>query len=320
MKMNKMDQPLRQAQAGKMKPFLDKGISLLKAGDYGEAASLLREAAEKTPDNIDVLAALGQSLEKLGEHVQAREWYLQALAIKPTAVQIHQGLARLHLRGPHYLEALGRIHAHLQPAIYVEIGVRDGASFRLASLEIPAVGIDPNPLIDTEQLPACHKIIKDTSDNYFQSGRLSADLDNRPVDLAFIDGMHLFEFSLRDFMALEKSAHADATILVHDCYPLNELTARRKQETPFWSGDVWKLILCLKQYRQDLKVITLPCPPTGLAVITCLDPTSTVLLDSMEEIYSEYIGLDFYTIENDRENKLNLVNLRDALESPYLKQ
>jgi len=303
-----------------MKHLIDKGISLLKVGDYAGAASLLQEAARDAPENIDILAALGQVWEKLCEDQKAGECYRQALAVNPTAGKIHQGLARLHLRGPRYLEALGRIHANLRPATYVEVGIRNGASFCLASPEIPAVGIDPNPLIDMEKLPARHVIIRDTSDNYFQSGRMSSCLSGLPVDLAFIDGMHLFEFALRDFIALEKSAHASATILVHDCYPLNELTARRKQETPFWSGDVWKLILCLKQYRQDLKVITLPCPPTGLAVITSLDPSSTVLPDSLDAIYNEYISLDFSTIEHDRERKLNLISLNDALQSLYLRK
>jgi len=302
-----------------MKPSIDKGICLLKAGDYAEAVCLLEEAASQAPENIDILSALGQAWEKLGQDQKAGECYQQALAVNPTAGKIHQGLARLHLRGPHYLEALSRIHANLRPASYIEIGIRKGTSFRLASPDIPAVGIDPNPLVDEAELPGRHRIIRDTSDNYFQSGRLSSDLGGVPVDLAFIDGMHLMEFALRDFIALEKSAHPGATILVHDCYPLNEMTARRRQETPFWSGDVWKLILCLKEYRKDLKLLTLPCPPTGLAVITRLDPLSTVLANSLEEIYKSYIPIDFSVMEEEREQKLNLINLDDALLSPYLR-
>ncbi|MDW7773247.1 MAG: tetratricopeptide repeat protein [Desulfobulbaceae bacterium] len=302
-----------------MKPSIDKGISLLKAGDYAEAASLLQEAASQAPENIDILAALGHAWEKLGEDQKAWECYRQALAVNPSAGKIHQGLARLHLRGPHYLEALGRIHANLRPASYIEIGIRKGASFKLASPDIPAVGIDPNPLVDGAELPVRHLIIRDTSDNYFRSGRLSSDLEGLPVDLAFIDGMHLMEFALRDFIALENSAHPGATILVHDCYPMNDLTARRKQETPFWSGDVWKLILCLKEYRKDLKVLTLPCPPTGLAVITRLDPLSTVLSNFLEEIYNTYVPMDFSGIEEERERKLNLLCLNDALRGPYLR-
>lgn len=300
--------------------LLETGMACLHNHDYANAAAVLQEAAQHSPGNITILTALGQAWENLQEGDKARECYLQALAVNPTAVKIHQGLARLRLQGPHYLEGLRRIHANLQPNSYVEIGIRDGSSFRLASPEIPAVGIDPNPLVDVAQIPSRHLIIRDTSDNYFQRGRLPEDLGGRPVDLAFIDGMHRFEFALRDFIALEKSAHPGATILVHDCYPLNELTSRREQETPFWSGDVWKLILCLKQYRDDLKIITLPCPPTGLAVITNLDPESTTLPQALDKIYHEYAPLDFSAIERDQEHSLNLADLAEVLQTPYLKQ
>jgi tetratricopeptide (TPR) repeat protein len=300
--------------------LLEKGMACLQNHDVVTATALLQKAAELSPGDITILSALGQTWEQLQDVTKARECYLRALAVNPAAVQIHQGLARLHLRGPHYLEGLRRIHANLQPGSYVEIGIRQGSSFKLASPEIPAVGIDPNPLVDAEKIPARHVIIRDTSDNYFQSGRLPADLGGRPVDLALIDGMHLFEFALRDFIALEKSAHNGATILVHDCYPLNELTSRREQETPFWSGDVWKLILCLKQYRDDLKIITLPCPPTGLAAITNLDPGSTVLPHALDKICHQYIPLDFSAIDQDQKCKLNLAELAEALQTTYLKQ
>ena len=43
-----------------------------------------------------------------------------------------------------------------------------------------------------------------TSDDFFASHDLAQVLGGRPVDLAYIDGMHQFEFALRDFMNLER--------------------------------------------------------------------------------------------------------------------
>ena len=36
------------------------------------------------------------------------------------------------------------------------------------------------------------------------------------MDLAFIDGLHLFEFSLRDFMNVEKLAHPGSVVVFDD--------------------------------------------------------------------------------------------------------
>ena len=87
------------------------------------------------------------------------------------------------------------------------------------------------------------------------------------IELAFIDGMHRFEFALRDFAAVERLADRQATILVHDCYPLDRRTAERVRSTVFWSGDCWRLILALKKHRPDLAINTIATAPTGLAVV-----------------------------------------------------
>src|SRR5256885_12302956 len=47
----------------------------------------------------------------------------------------------------------------------------------------------------------------------FAEHDLSKELGGRPVDLAFIDGMHLFEFALRDFVNLERYCAPGSTIL-----------------------------------------------------------------------------------------------------------
>src|SRR5258706_5348979 len=51
-------------------------------------------------------------------------------------------------------------------------------------------------------------------------------------------------------------------------------TAARERVDAFWSGDVWKLVPCLKKYRPDLSIHTIASAPTGLPVIRNLDPAS----------------------------------------------
>ena len=117
--------------------------------------------------------------------------------------------------------------------------------------------------------------------------------------------MHQFDFALRDFINIEKRAAAGSTILVHDCYPLDEITARRERVTKFWSGDVWRLIVALKRYRPDLEIHTIATAPTGLGLIRRLDPTSTVLADNLDRIVAEMSALPYATLDGNKDAALN---------------
>ena len=117
------------------------------------------------------------------------------------------------------------------------------------------------------------------------------------VDLSFLDGMHRFEFLLRDLINTERSCHRRSLILMHDCLPLNERMAERRprdvpEEDPAtrgcWTGDVWRLLPILKKYRPDLQVRFLNCPLTGLVAISGVDPGSNILSDNYHAILAEF--------------------------------
>jgi hypothetical protein len=160
-----------------------------------------------------------------------------------------------------------------------------------------------------------------TSDEFFARHNLAQELGCGTVDLAFIDGMHLFEFALRDFANLEKFCAPASTILVHDCYPVDRVTAARERTTQIWSGDVWKLIICLKKYRADLRIGTVDVPPTGLAIIRGLDPGSTTLASRLDKLYEEFIPYDYGEMEAGKAQQLNRVEnkwneIQTALSAP----
>lgn len=206
-----------------------------------------------------------------------------------------------------YYRVLAQIHNFLLPESYVEIGVRHGESMALAKSAVASVGIDPQPDLRFP-LPGSVCVFPMTSDAFFEQHDLQAELGGRKVDLAFVDGMHLFEFALRDFINLEKCCRGDSTILVHDCRPVDRETAARERTTQLWSGDVWKLIVCLKKYRTDLTIRTIDASPTGLAVISHLDPSSNILTGMLESLYKEFVPYDYSNIEHNKSEQLNLVN------------
>jgi hypothetical protein len=132
-------------------------------------------------------------------------------------------------------------------------------------------------------------------------------LGGKPLNMAFIDGMHHFEYALRDFINIEPLSTPDSLVFVHDCFPIDARSAARDQATGFWSGDIWRLIVLLKQYRPDLAIHTIGTPPTGLGLITRLDPRSTVLRSRLPELIAAGMALDFSAIATRRPEALNLM-------------
>ncbi len=210
------------------------------------------------------------------------------------------------MRGHNYYSWLERFHTTLRPAVYVEIGVFDGRSLALARPPTRAIGVDPSATASVPLHTETH-IFAETSDTFFANRRLEQLLGRQAVELSFIDGLHLFEQALKDFANLERYCARDAVVLIHDVVPLDEASQERTHATKLWMGDVWKTLVCLKEYRPDLKIMTIATCPSGLAVITNLDPASRVLTDGYDEAVSRFIDLPYASIKGHIGQALNLV-------------
>lgn len=183
-----------------------------------------------------------------------------------------------------YLDALRAIHATVRPAAYLEIGCRKGASLELA--ECPRLAIDPEPEITTG-LRWPTRIYRETSDAFFARPDAARIIGAAP-DLAFIDGMHLVEFALRDFINVEAHAHDGTLVVIDDVAPGDIAWASRERETKAWTGDVYRLIPLLRHYRPDLDIQVFDADIVGygkgLAVIGKLDPRNTALSERYDDI------------------------------------
>jgi len=213
--------------------------------------------------------------------------------------------------GIHYSEYLKQIHLVCQPSSYLEIGVETGAT--LAFAQCPAIAVDPQFQLRGQpfgQRVETH-LFQLKSDDFFARYDLKTFLPDG-VDFAFLDGMHHFEYLLRDFMNTEKYSHRSAIVTLHDCYPVNTEMANREKNYDrrvdaatrmWWTGDPWKVLPILRDFRPDLHVTMLDCTPTGLIVIQNLDSGSTALADAYDEIVAKYrdIDLESYRIERFRE-------------------
>jgi Methyltransferase domain len=282
-----------------------RGLQRLQSGRRRRAAVYFTLAARISRATAHYHGAAAAAARQEGD-IDRAAWHCErALRIDPHLEPVHEQLAGLFLHGEQYSELLARIHEALRPRTYVEIGVHTGASLRFALPQTRVVGIDPEPRIG-HPLPANVQIYAETSDAFFSRADVREKLGGLPVDLAFIDGMHHFEFALRDFMNLERLCGPESTILLHDCFPHDRRTAQRERVAEFWTGDVWRLVVLLKRHRPGLSVHTVAAPPSGLAIVRGLDPASTFLADNFDRLRSELMALDYDFLENGRAAKLNL--------------
>lgn len=185
----------------------------------------------------------------------------------------------------HYYAFLAELHRRLAPRAYLEIGVRNGGS--LAQAHCRAVGIDPAYAI-TAELDADVALFRTTSDEYFARPEPLAPTGGVPFDLTFIDGLHLFEFALRDFIHAERHSSPRGVLVFDDVLPRSVDEAARQRHTDAWTGDVYGMLEVLALYRPDLVVVPVDTRPTGLLLVTALDPADTTLSEHFDEILARF--------------------------------
>ena len=233
-------------------------------------------------------------------------------------VNINNGLVMLAdaLPGANRIKAVQRaLDGRVNP-IYLEIGVSRGQAFqRISAAE--KIAVDPAfKLSERSRRLADGKArvthyFETTSDDFFASE--TAFLEQRPIDVALIDGLHTYEQVVRDVENALRYLRDDGVIFLHDCNPPFALAARRaeswddfiaQQSGPLvigiWNGDVWKAIVHLRSTRHDLLVGVLKCDQ-GVGFVRKGTPESP-LSYSVEQVEA----LTYADLKADRKRLLNL--------------
>jgi Methyltransferase domain len=196
---------------------------------------------------------------------------------------------------------------------YFEIGVHNGhVLFKIRSNF--KIAVDPDFVFDffrkagkilMNPYNLFNRYFEKTSDDFFRQDaeRVFA---NKNVQIALIDGLHQYDYALRDIENTLKYLSDDGVILVHDCNPLSHSASGTWQEWQasgekgFWNGDVWKAIVHLRSTRRDINIFVLDCDH-GLGVVT-KGLTEKPLFYQREQIEK----LTFAELEANREQLLNL--------------
>ncbi len=311
-------------EAGRQLGVSDPGLLLFEAmtrfgsGQHAAGLALVNGVLLSAPGNIGALSLKAHMMAALGNIAEARELIRQVVRVHldyPGALPL---LASVVFPGPQYRDVLAHLHQLLAPDTYLEIGVDTGATLALAKTASIAVGVDPQAAAHRQPLAASARLYALESDAFFAKETKASAFEGRSVDFTFVDGMHWFEYALRDFANAERWSSPGSTIVLHDCLPVCPAAARRDRESSFWVGDVWKVLEALLDYRPDLKISVVPTAPSGLVVVRGLDPGSTVLLTKHDEIVSRYSELEYPSSEGTWPTRYNMVQnsddgLREAL-------
>lgn len=186
-------------------------------------------------------------------------------------------------------EFLAGLHDAVRPRTYLETGVQNGQSLQLS--RVPSVGIDPAFTINREIQADVH-LARTSSDEFFAREDPLAHLPIPVVDLTFIDGMHLAEYAVRDFIAVERFTTPASVMLFDDTLPLNIQMANRKRLSGSWTGDVYKATQALRDLRPDLVVIDIDTALTGTTLVLCPDASRNGVLDGYDDWVETAIAPD----------------------------
>jgi hypothetical protein len=200
-------------------------------------------------------------------------------------VLLHAKGKFLQAQDGHYLNFLRALHESVYEG-YFEIGTRNGNS--LVFSQSPSVAIDP--FFQLNKNPIGKKdfclMFQETSDSFFEN-RLPK-LSGLKCQLAFIDGMHLFECALKDFINLAKISSEKSLFLFHDPMPWTYRMATRNNKAldrgEAWTGDIWKLVPILIDAGMKDNINLLTSSPSGLLAIFSPDKK---IITKLEERYDE---------------------------------
>jgi hypothetical protein len=203
---------------------------------------------------------------------------------------------------------------------YLEIGVRHGGILTRLRCKTK-IGIDPYLKLSGGKRfknfvgIMNFKTYRMTSDEFFL--KKAREVFGKGIDVAFVDGLHTYDQSLKDVENCLKYLNEDGVIVMHDCSPLNHASAYTVKESvkevlelagkgelpgwnDTWNGDVWKALVHTRIAHDDLEVFTLDLD-FGLGIIS-RGKGNGLKKFTVHDIRQA----DYSFLERDRVNLLNL--------------
>jgi hypothetical protein len=164
----------------------------------------------------------------------------------------------------HSVRRLSHLAKFVDAQSYLEIGVFDGSTFN--DVEITNKdAVDPRFHFDVRAFATpTVRFFEVTSDDFFLHFH-----NGKRYDLIFIDGLHTFEQTFRDFCASLAATHDRTVWLIDDVFPVDIYSAHPDQKTALrsrhatgnkrkaWHGDVYKVIFAINDFFPNITFRTI---------------------------------------------------------------
>lgn len=153
-----------------------------------------------------------------------------------------------------------------QSSKYLEIGVSKGVTFNAINIK-NKVAVDPKFKFKTKEYATENIVFLEiSSDEFFKNYAKGFE----SFDLIYIDGLHTFEQTFRDFCASVSLAHSQTIWLIDDTCPgsyaqaqssvQNYAKLRRfsQEKDVSWMGDVFKVVTAIHDFFPQFSFATFP--------------------------------------------------------------
>ncbi|WP_265444988.1 class I SAM-dependent methyltransferase [Flexivirga meconopsidis] len=184
--------------------------------------------------------------------------------------------------------------------VYLEIGVRDGDSFRAVTAD-RKIGVDPYEHKSMTKLRDGEQFFNKPSDDFFAEDAGTV-LRDRRVDVGLVDGLHWFQQALRDVLNIERYSAPGGVILLDDMNPKTKELQDVFVQGKAWNGDVWKIGAYIQVERPDLEFYTIDADQ-GIGVIGNLNPNAPWPSD---DVLKKYEKLTYDYLDANRSEILQL--------------
>lgn len=206
------------------------------------------------------------------------------------------------------LNAIARL---IDASSYLEIGVRKGATFNRVNVKNKHA-VDPKFTFD-------YNLFQSESIKFFEvkSDKFFCDLWKSSIqyDLIFLDGLHVFEQTLRDLLNCLSFVHEESIILIDDTLPTHYAASQKmKSDQSFlrksgdnidnsWMGDVYKIVPFVHDFLPMYSYLTFPSHGQTVLFRKSRDVSNAIRFSGLEEIsrlsFVEFLKLKdegFYNI------------------------
>jgi hypothetical protein len=182
---------------------------------------------------------------------------------------VHLGVPEPTMSVP---DLVAGLHEAMVPRTYLEVAAPPGAGATFS--RATWIGVDPG---DIERHPEqCDRdLVRGEHGDVWSWTEAVAPFRDLPVDVALLDGIHLAEYALRDFISVERLTGRSSVVVVGGALPRSAADASRAPRSE--AGDVFKAVQVMARRRPDLTVVLVNASPDGAAVVVGTNPMSATL-------------------------------------------